>query len=170
MEQLGTRRSMIWFPCTILIAAMLCMGGLIAPGWYHMHRHRPVQDAMDVAILRLAESVPAGLTDDQWAYCILWTWQLHSNYGSFSFIPTDELERIQRELDRRIDRGADLATINWFWDQYIQAYPPAARYDHWRPTAPANHAEFTAGSHGGNPLSVWRADYTRRLAEQHGGR
>ena len=118
-----------------------------------------------MTILQLAESVHPGLTDDQWAYCITWTSLFHKNYGmSPVFVPTGDLVRIHRELQSRIEHGTDLTTIDWIWDQYIKAHPRAAAYERFRPTAPANLADFEAGVIGGNPLSELRADY-KRLVE-----
>jgi hypothetical protein len=126
---------------------------------------------MDVAVLRLAEHCPAELTDDQWAYCVMWTWNLHRNFGtSHTYVPTRDLARIERELQTRIDNGVDLATIDWIWDHYIQSYPRARNYDHYRPTAPHNKEAFEAGHHGGNPLSQWRADYKKEVAQHEHGR
>ena len=79
---------------------------------YPLFRHRPVADRMDLAILRLAEDCPPELTEDQWAYCVAWTWNLHCNYGLFpNYVSTSDLDLIEQELQQRLDNGADLATI-----------------------------------------------------------
>lgn len=132
------------------------------PTLYQNYRHLRVDKRMQSEILRLSEFRPAKLTDDQWAYCILWTWNLHSNYG-FSDISTSDLLRLTDEFQRKVDSGPDLATIDWLWDEYLKAVPRAKNYDHFRPTSEANRADFLSGFHGGNPLSQWHSEYLRRL-------
>jgi hypothetical protein len=150
-----------------LFAAVILIIGYLAVKVYPFTRHRPVAKRMEVTILRLSKEVPAGLTEEQWAYCIVYTWMLHGNFGSMpSHVPTDDLIRIERGLQEKIDQGADLATIDWVWNQYIKGYPRARHFDHFRPTAPNNKTDFEAGNHGGNPLSQWRADYERRVTQQ----
>ncbi len=93
-----------------VILIVVCFVGYVAVKVYPFTRHSPVAKRMEVAILRLSEEVPPGLTDEQWAYCIVWTWMMHGNYGSIhTYVPTDDLNRIERGLQERIDRGADLA-------------------------------------------------------------
>lgn len=146
---------------------VVCLVGYVAVEVYPFVRHRHVADRMDIAVLRLAENCPPELTDDQWVYCVTWTWNLHCNFGLVpDYASTPDLVRIERELQERIDNGAGLATIDWIWDQYIQSYPATRDYDHFRPTAPNNKPEFEAGNHGGNPLSQWRADYKREVAQE----
>ncbi len=149
-----------------MVVIVACFVGYVIVKIAPYERHRPVAEKMSVAVLRLSEDRPADLTDDQWAYCITWTWNLHSNYGLVhSYVSTRDLERIERELHARIDNGADLGTIDWIWDQYVQSYPRARHYNHFRPTSPENKESFEAGAHGGNSLSEWRAEYRRRAAE-----
>jgi hypothetical protein len=134
-----------------------------------MQRQFQVRDRMSLTILSLAERRPPELTEDQWAYCILWTWNLHSNYSSFaSYISTDDLERIEKGLRERTKSEVSLETIDWFWDEYTGANSKVANYDHFRPTAPENRADFEAGAHGGNPLSGWQQDY--KAAKLEAGR
>lgn len=151
----------------VTLLVVICLISYVLAKVYPFIRHGHVADRMDIAILRLTETRPPELTDDQWAYCITRTWNLHCNYGLIpSYVPTHELERIERELQRRIDTGPDLATIDWIWDQYIQCCPRAKDYEHYRPTARHNKAQFEAGSHAGNPLSIWRAKYKEQVAQQ----
>ena len=119
-----------------LFLLLAFLAGFIAFNAYKFHRHRAVSEKMDLAILRLSVKCPAGLTEVQWAYCVSWTWNLHVNYGGVpGYLPTDHLDRIADELNHRIDRGADLSTIDWIWDEYIRAYPRVRAYNHYRPTS-----------------------------------
>lgn len=114
--------------------------------------------------MRLSLSCPNELSDDQWVYCIVWTWNLHSNYGLLpGYIPTSDLQRIVEEFESKINAGPNLTTIDWFWDEYFLAAPLAHNYEHWRPTSPANKTQFQTGAHGGNPLLDWRAQYEQRV-------
>ncbi len=139
---------------------------LISP----MTRHRIVRDEMEVAILSLAATCPPELTADQWAYCIGWTWNLHSNYGYYQAISTHDLDQIASGLQERVDQGPDLATIDWVWDQYMESYSPARHYEHYRPTAPENQDAFQSGAHGGNPLGSHQRGYQRRVRQRGGNR
>ncbi|HUG19433.1 MAG TPA: hypothetical protein VMM56_10670 [Planctomycetaceae bacterium] len=122
---------------------------------------------METAITRLALHRPSDLTDDQWAYCILYTWNLHTGYGGVpSYVPTDDLERIVAEFETRIDAGPDLATIDWLWEEYFRAYPRARNYNKYWPTSPDYLARFEAGDHGGYPLSYWRSKYEQRIGNK----
>jgi hypothetical protein len=149
------------------VAATVCASVLVVyfGGIRPLQLHSAAAKRMDRAIARLADKCPAGLTDDQWAYCIVWTWNLNSNYGHFNFVPTEDLLRIEEELQRRIDAGADVATIDWIWDEYVRAYPRAANYEHFRPTDGRNKADFEAGAHDGYPLSFWRTMYGKLAAQ-----
>ena len=127
-----------------------------------------LKQKMETTIMRLAVSGPADLTDDQWAYCIVWTWNLHCACGTHpSLLPTAELTRLVAELQAKIDAGPNLATIDWFWDEYIRLASGAHNYSHFRPTSPHNRSDFEAGAHGGHPISTWRCDYEERVA-MHG--
>ena len=149
----------------VLIVAVPC--AYFGAHIYRYSRHGRVSDRMKTAITRLALNCPDDLTDDQWAYCIGWTWNLHGNYGLLpDYIPTDDLERIVEEFEAKIDAGPSLATIDWLWDEYYRSAPSAHNYERFRPTSPANQSQLEAGAHGGNPLSWWRSEYERRATKR----
>lgn len=151
---------MKWVTILYVLGIVVFFGSAI----YRFKRHRNLSDRMETAITRLAMHHPHDLTEDQWAYCIAWTWNLHVNYGGHpDYIPTDELERIVEEFEAKIDNGPNLATIDWLWDEYYRAYPRAHNYETWRPTSPANRSQFETGDHGGNPLAEWRSRYEERV-------
>jgi hypothetical protein len=154
----------------------LFFGALAAPflvsacnSWWAIHRHGPVRDTMDLAILRLSLECPNELSEHQWGYCIVWTWIMHGNFGCTHLsVPTEDLNRIADDLNRRIDEGADLDTIDWIWDEYLLAYPRIAVYEHWRPTGPENKETFEnlkTGVSSNYSLSELRENYQRKLAE-----
>ena len=107
-----------------LIVAFILVALLIfleLAGRARWERHGRVSDRMEMAILRLAFHRPSDLTDDQWAYCISWTYNLHRNFGVIpDWFPTDELERVVETLEAEIDAGPSLATIDWIWDEYCR--------------------------------------------------
>jgi hypothetical protein len=167
------RSNFFW---SAVVIAMLVTPFLVkfAISVWELKRHHPVKDKMDLAILRLSLECPQGLSDNQWAYCVCWTWILHGNYGCLPcYVPTEDLERIAAELNQRIDLGADSETINWIWDQYILAYPRIAVHEDWRPTGPERKEEFdllkdNAPSLDPNSeasLLHWRERYWEKLAE-----
>ena len=147
----------------ILLVATPCV--YVSVHIYRYKRHGRVSDRMQTAIARLALHRPDDLTDDQWAYCILWTSNLHCNCGVVpDFIPTDELQRIVEEFEAKIDAGPSLATIDWLWDEYHRS--SSVDYQRWRPTSADNRSQFEAGAHSGNPLSHWRSEYEQLTTER----
>ncbi len=161
----GKRRVPAGMIPVVLIVIVLC--AFFATYMYRYGRHQRVSGRMDTAILRLALNRPDDLTDDQWAYCILWTWNLHCNCGVLpSLIPTTDLERIATELESKIDAGPNLDTIDWLWDEYVQSAPGAHNYERFRPTSPDNQSELEVGAHAGNPLSKWCSKYERWAAKK----
>jgi hypothetical protein len=161
----GLRPLRVGMILAVLIVALPC--AYFGAHLYRYYRHGRVSDRMETAITRLALNCPSDLTDDQWAYCILWTWNLHCNYGVVpDYIPTADLERIVEDLEGKIDAGPSLATIDWLWDEYYRWAPSAHNYERYRPTSPANQSQLEAGAHGGNPLSWWRSEYERRVAKR----
>ncbi|MBD3672636.1 MAG: hypothetical protein HUJ26_03825 [Planctomycetaceae bacterium] len=144
-----------------VILILFAMGGLVTWQILKFHQHRQATRRMEIAITRLAFHRPENLTDDQWAYCILLTWNLQTGYAHPSYIPTEEIERICAELEVRIDAGPDLATIDWFWDEYYRVYPPTQSNEWMRPTTADNREQFEAGAHGGHPLSYWQTKFKR---------
>ncbi len=148
----------------VLMVAFPCM--YVGACVYRIHRHRAVYDRMETAIARMALRPPSDVTDDQWAYCMLRTWNLHTNYGGDDYIPTRDLQRIVEEFEVKIDAGPSLSTIDWLWDAYSRSAPRAHNYERYRPTSAVNRSELEAGNHGGNPLSWWRTEYERRVSRR----
>ena len=145
---------------------LLCGLSFIVTWGYELARHPHVYQSMELAILKLAEKRPANVTDEQWAHCLGCTWNLHVNYGGRSYIPTAELERIIAELDVKISDGTTLATIDWFWDEYMRSAPSACNYERYRPTSPAQLASAPSGGNLLYPLSWWRSEYKRRTGKK----
>ena len=167
--------SSVWFWCLLFAALVSPFVIEVGKTWWKITRHRPVRAKMELAILRLSLECPEGVSENQWGYCITWTWIMQGNFGSMGgHVPTDDLDRIADELNRRIDAGADLQTIDWIWDQYILAYPRIARYsESYRPTGPNQKEQFDqladdAPVNDYN-LSEWRQLYHQKLAEIEGG-
>ena len=145
-----------FFPLLFVLIGVWFYLSQVAP----RQRHRKVADRMSLTILSLAEKRPAELTEDQWAFCVMWAWNLHNNYGLVpEYVPTAELERIETHFRVKIDQGVDVRLFDWLWDEYIQAYPGASFYNHWRPSADHNREAFGSGNHSGNPLSEWQQRY-----------
>ncbi|MDB5391113.1 MAG: hypothetical protein JWM11_6759 [Planctomycetaceae bacterium] len=161
----GTTRC--YFVRRCLIGLALAAIAYVASLAWPTYLHRRACEKLDIEVLRLAVNRPEDLTDDQWAYCVTYTWIMHSNYGSIEYyISTSDLEQLADELHDKIDAGPDLATIDWFWDAYLQAAPRSQSLKNFRPTAPSNRDALKAGGHGGNPLSQWRRDYEKRTGHK----
>jgi len=148
-----------------VLTVVLVFVAMLIFEFVRVQRHRCAAERMSTTILSLSEQRPPEVTADQWAFCLFWAWNLHANYGMHpSYVPTDDLVEIEKVLRRKIDSGVDLELFDWLWDEYIRAYPRAANYNQWRPTAEHNREQFESGAHGGNPLSYWQKEY-REAAE-----
>ncbi|MBN1908424.1 MAG: hypothetical protein JW818_01680 [Pirellulales bacterium] len=150
----------------VLVIALPCV--YFGTKFYRYYRHSRVSDRMKAAITRLAFYRPDDLTDDQWAHCIFWTWNLHGNYGVVpDFIPTADLERMVTEFEAKIDEGPNRATIDWLWDEYYRSAPNAHNYEQFRPTLPNNLADLEAGVYDDDySLSWWRSEHERLTGKE----
>jgi hypothetical protein len=134
-------------------------------GWfvYESAAQRRWYRQVEYQILRLAPKPPADATPEQWAVCVTWVWNLHSNYGQASYFPEEKRAPFLRELQQRVDGPVTFDTIDWFWDEYARCATPAANYSHFRP----NTAEMRedGGIHpalSAEPLEFWIAELRRR--------
>jgi hypothetical protein len=118
----------------VALVPMICFLGLFSVGLYRAIRHQQARAEMETAITRLAMRCPPDIADEQWEICIFWTRKLHEDYGENGYAPTDDLERITRQLNNRLEVGPDVSTIDWLWDQYIEMDPRAAAYEKVRAT------------------------------------
>lgn len=147
----------------VLIVTLLC--AYFGAHMYRSLRHTRVSDRMQMAIARLALTCPSGLAEHQWSYCIYWTWNLHCNYGIISsYVPTEDLQRIVAEFEKKIDAGASLATIDWLWDEYYRSFSGARDYERYRPTSLDKLSELDAEFLGPYTLDWWRSKYDQKMS------
>ncbi len=109
------------------------------------------------AILKLSTKCPADVSRERWAHCIAWTWQLHTNYGPYSYWDRDERQRFIEELEQRVNGHVDMATIDWIWDQYVESTTGGRDYDGYRPTVPERLEEVDSHPYPSkvDPLREW---------------
>lgn len=154
-----------WRRTLLLIACIWGIGLAAGAGWlYHkIEDHRHWYREVEHQILRLAAKKPDGVTAEQWAACITWMWNLHSNYGWESDFPEERREPFLREFTQHVDGPGSFDTVDWFWDEYIRCAPRAGTYPQWRPdTAEMRkddkvHPELTI-----EPLDFWLTKLKRR--------
>lgn len=89
---------------------------------------------VECLIKQIGRQRPPGISDKQWAQCILHTWNLHTNYGGRFDWNAESRNRFIKEFRERLREQDGLKTINWFWDAYIAAVPRGHRYLRYRPT------------------------------------
>lgn len=89
---------------------------------------------VELQILKLAPRCPTEVTPAQWAQCLLHTWNLHCNFGHWSYFPHDQREPFIAEFEERLNGPVNLGTIDWIWDDYSRRVPRAASYLRYRPT------------------------------------
>ncbi len=118
----------------------------------HNKWYRKIEDH----IIMLAEKRPASVRASQWAYCLSWTWQLHSNCGGYSNFNHSERARFLTEFDRRLTGTVDLGTIDWIWDEYVEHSTCGRVYSrNHRPTDPDQLPDFSLGKPGDDELRDW---------------
>ncbi len=118
----------------------------------HDEWYRKIEDH----IVMLADKRPEGVSTSQWAYCLSWTWQLHSNCGGYSYFDHSERAGLLAEFDRRLRGMVDLGTIDWIWDEYVEHSTCGRVYSrNHRPTDPDQFPDFSLGKPGDDDLREW---------------
>ena len=157
----GTGNTLVkWGVPTVCVFALLALGAYVAVMKYRFQMHKGPNTEMKHALLRLAINPPDDVSEHHWAFCIHWAWNLHANYSHPDYIHRDDLQRLATELNRRVDAGADLSDIEWYWDAYVDAAPEARQYDHWRPMSD-NNPYLPRGDPAA--LDEWRDQYQREV-------
>jgi hypothetical protein len=125
-----------WKRGLVLIAAIYTFGLVSTFGWllYKNAVHRRWYEHVNCCILRLAPKRPPDVPAGQWAHCILWTWNLHANYGGATYFPEEQREPFVADFERHLMEPVTLATIDAIWDDYATRAPKAQNYMHFRPT------------------------------------
>jgi hypothetical protein len=125
---------------------------LVRPHQLHAEWYRDIEDH----IVMLADKRPDGVSPSQWAYTIHMTWNLHCNYGGYSYFDHNERARFLADFDRRLKVKVDLSTIDWIWDEYVKHSTGGRHYSrNYRPTDPNHLQEFAAGNYGSFDLPGW---------------
>jgi hypothetical protein len=120
---------------------------------------------METSILRLSFHRPDDLSEEQWAGCIFLSYNLAGNSAPVeSYMPTLYLERIQSELEARIDAGPDLMTIEWLWDEF-KSYSKID-YQQYRPTLPHWWEDISTPGGGHERLLDFQTWYKERVTER----
>jgi hypothetical protein len=124
----------------------------------HGEWYRAVEDH----IIMLAGRRPEGVSPSQWAYCVHWTWQLHSNFGGYEYFDHNERAGFLAEFDRRLGGAVELGTIDWIWDEYVEHTTGGRNYArNYRPTERSHLRAFSAGRLGEYDLGPWLAKLSR---------
>jgi hypothetical protein len=118
----------------------------------HLEWYRDIEDH----IIMLAANRPDGIAPGQWAYCLSWTWQLHSNCGDYAYFDHAERARFLAEFDHRLAGRVDFGTIDWIWDVYVEHSTCGRDYSRsHRPTKPQNLRDASTGRQGDDDLREW---------------
>jgi hypothetical protein len=119
---------------TVCISAV---GTAVSFAWlvYRAEVHRHWERRVQVLILRLARKRPADVTPEYWTKCVVWTLQLHGQYGNLSYFPSAGRQPLIRDLERRLAEPVTVHTIDDVWDDYVRHAPKARPYLIYRPTA-----------------------------------
>jgi hypothetical protein len=122
------------------------------PHQQHLEWYRDIEEH----IIRLADRRPEGVSPSRWAYCLSWTWQLHTNCGGYEYFDRSERTGFLAEFDRRLTGTVDLGTIDWIWDEYVEHSTCGRGYSRkYRPTDPGHLRDFLAGKLGHYDLQEW---------------
>src|SRR5205809_765970 len=103
-----------WKRTILFIACMSATGAVLAFGWlvYISQVQRQWHEHVELLILRLTPRRPADLTEAQWAHCIFWTWNLHANYGHWSYFPMDQRDAFVTDFERHLSETVTVNTID----------------------------------------------------------
>lgn len=144
------RRLLVAVAVIIVLIGLSSLSFVLISRHQHLSWYRNVEDH----ILRLADRRPEGVSPSRWAYCLHWTWNLHTNYGGYEYWDRSERTRFLGEFDRRLKGKVDLGTIDWIWDEYVEHTSGGRSYSQrYRPTDPENaRAWFREGSYD---LQTW---------------
>ncbi len=86
------------------------------------YEHRALVNEAQAQIMSLAASPPSDVTAGQWQRAVAWT----SNLIAQAYFGRDEndpgsLRRLCRALDEKTSAPADLATLQWIWEEVEKA-------------------------------------------------
>lgn len=125
---------------------------LVRPHQQHAEWYRDIEDH----IVMPADKRPDGVSPSQWAYALHTTWNLHGNYGGYSYFDHNERGRFLAEFVRRLKGKVDLGTIDWIWDEYVQHSTGGRHYSrNYRPTDPDHLRAFSTGNYGSFDPPKW---------------
>jgi hypothetical protein len=158
--------------CVIAFATITALFGLsfwvfvIYPRQQHLEWYRGVEDH----ILMLADRRPEGMAPSQWAYCLHWTWNLHTNYGGYEDWAKSDRGRFLEEFDRRLRGRVDLGTIDWIWDEYVEHTSGGRWYSKdYRPTIPENIRKWFTEQKESYDLQWWLGRQSRLPGRRKAG-
>jgi hypothetical protein len=159
-----------WKRGLLLIAALFVLGFAGAIGWF-IHKvevHRRWYHRVEYLILQLAPKRPADVTPEQWAMCLLHTWNLHTNYGGLEYFPEEAREPFAAEFERHLQEPVTLKTIDQIWDDYTRFAPRSKGYMRYLPTTPSmlEEAEILVQNGGDYLLDEWLNRLERRKREE----
>ena len=159
-----------WKKIAVVIALVWVLGvtwrvATFAHGRYvHLRWYRHVE----LLILKLAPRCPADVTPAQWANCLSWTWNLHTNYGPSEYFGPRLQQPFAAEFERRLEGPVGLDTIDWIWDEFARCAPRSIGYNRYRPTTPQALSDVAEGRTGpDSPLEWWIG--TLRTREREDG-
>ena len=148
-----------WQRCLIAFGIVVALVGLAIWGLaiYPRHRHYEWYRGVEDRIVRLADKRPEGMTPGQWAYCLHWTWNLHTNCGGYEdWRNSGDRASFSAEFDRRLQAAVDLSTIDWIWDQYASRATGGRDYASlYRPTDPGNIRKWYEEEKESYDLEPW---------------
>jgi hypothetical protein len=130
--------------CLVFAGVVIACAALwdLGPG-PHIAQHRWAVRA-EAKIRELRHKRPPDVSQGSWEFLVGWTMNLSANCAA---IPKDGItdrdqEAFLQEFDERLQRGPDVATIDWIWDEYIrltkhgQTKHGQSYSDKYRPTRP----------------------------------
>ena len=141
-------------PWSMALAVALAFPLWLVLDFVRLHRrHFRWYQSVEYRIACLGGRKPAGIDSKQWAACVHWTWQLHTNYGGIGDSREDARGRFLGQLDEKLKGDVDLSTIDWFWDNYPARAGAASYSDDYRPTTPDRLREASL-----DRLNEWNFD------------
>jgi len=154
--KLPGRASVVRIGCLVTVAVLSACAYLVWCEMVRSQRHLTWHRMVDDRILALAERCPKGVSRDEWAFYVHWTWNLHGNHGTYLDFDPAERRAFLAKFVGKLQGEVDVKTIDWIWDQYVAHSKGGAHYSMlYRPTSEDRLRLFREGNLGRYDLNDW---------------
>ena len=118
-------RGLLWALIIVALAGIVFYQASLRPFMQYWDLVHDVQNELD----SFHHQRPANVDASQWEDAVGWTSNILGNVSMMTCeCDIDFLRRFQSSLNEKMDRGVNLETLKWMWDELAKAGPRAADY------------------------------------------